>query len=284
MPFFNREEIFIVRKVLPKINSFDYWILKTENSLYKELFDYGITFKKIIQQDIHSKQEKKNKNCILKSSFLIGNRLVQKQTKEFHNKNVIFIKYQGNFVPYKLNITKAYYCKISNRNDKRNAYEFFFNIVFPDPTEVKNFMFVKIWVFTSQRYSFYLKKDGAKLILMGEVDVYLSPDLYNINKSFLKNINEVDVAIDSNMLSYIRAQLRDSTYTISKIYGFRARKGYHSLNVKFKDFVLPDFEIEAKLKDQSLPDSLKKTLSLDKLETEIVVPGAIKTTWTIRLF
>ena len=48
MPFFNREEIFIVRKVLPKINSYDYWILKTENSLYKELFDYGITFKKII--------------------------------------------------------------------------------------------------------------------------------------------------------------------------------------------------------------------------------------------
>ena len=146
-------------------------------------------------------------------------------------------------------------------------------------------MFVKIWVFASQRYSFYLKKDGTKLMLMGEVDVYLSPDLYNINKSFLKNINETgEVAIDSNMLSYIRAQLRDSTYAISKTYGFRARKRYHSLNVKFKDFVLPDFKIEVKLKDQSMPDSLKKTLSLDKFETEIVVPGAIKTTWTIRLF
>ena len=71
-------------------------------------------------------------------------------------------------------------------------------------------MFVKIWVFASQRYSFYLKKDGTKLMLMGEVDVYLSPDLYNINKSFLKNINETgEVAIDSNMLSYIRGQLRD---------------------------------------------------------------------------
>ena len=86
------------------------------------------------------------------------------------------------------------------------------------------------------------------------------------------------------MLSYIRGQLIDSTYTISEIYGFRAGKGYHSLNVKFKDFVLPDFKIEVKLKDQSMPDSLKKTLSLDKFETEIVVPGAIKTTWTIRLF
>ena len=52
-------------------------------------------------------------------------------------------------------------------------------------------------------------------------------------------------------------QLRDSTDTISKMYGFRAGKGYHSLDVKFKDFVLPDFIIEVKLKDKPLPDSLK---------------------------
>ena len=69
--------------------------------------------------------------------------------------------------------------KISNTNDKRNAYEFFFDIVFPNPTEVKNLMFVKTWIFASQRYPFYLKKDGTKLVLMGEVDVYLPPDLYN---------------------------------------------------------------------------------------------------------
>ena len=120
-------------------------------------------------------------------------------------------------------------------------------------------MFVKTWIFASQRYPFHLKKDATKLILMGEVDVYLSPDLYNNNKSFLKNINETgELAIYSNMLSYIMWQLRDSTYTISKMYGFRAREGYHSLDVKFKDFVLSDFKIEVKLKDQSLPDSLSK--------------------------
>ena len=79
----------------------------------------------------------------MKDKKINRNRLVQAQTKEFDNKNVIFIKYQGSFVPYNLNITKAYYDKISNTNNKRNAYEFFFNIIFPDPTEVKNFMFVK---------------------------------------------------------------------------------------------------------------------------------------------
>ena len=33
-------------------------------------------------------------------------------------------------------------------------------------------MFVKAWIFASQRYPFYLKKDGTKLILIGKVDVY----------------------------------------------------------------------------------------------------------------
>ena len=65
---------------------------------------------------------------------------------------------------------------------------------------------------------------------MGEVDVYLSPNLYNNNKSFLKNINETgEVAIDSNALSYIRSQLRDPTQTISKIYGFQAGKGFQRI-------------------------------------------------------
>ena len=112
----------------------------------ERLFDYAITFEKETnwKSRIFTKNKKKtNKDYILKSLFFDGNRLVQKQAKEFDYKNVIFIKYQGNFVLYKLNITKAYYDKISNTNDKRNAYEFCFNIVFPNPTKVKHFMFVK---------------------------------------------------------------------------------------------------------------------------------------------
>ena len=31
MLFLNHEQVFIVRKVLPKLNSNDYWILKTEH-------------------------------------------------------------------------------------------------------------------------------------------------------------------------------------------------------------------------------------------------------------
>ena len=66
------------------------------------------------------------------------------------------------------------------------------------------------------------------------------------------------------------------------MYGFWAGKEYHSLNVKFKGFVSPDFKIEVKLKDQSLPDSLKIffeiSTTLDKFKTEIIAPDGIKTT------
>ena len=86
-----------------------------------------------------------------------------------------------------------------------------------------------------------MEKDGTKLILMGEVDVYLSPDPYNNNKSFLKNINETgEFEIGSNMLSYIIGQLRDSTHLISKIYGFEQEKDItlSMLNLKILFFLI----------------------------------------------
>ena len=55
-------------------------------------------------------------------------------------------------------MTKAYYDKISNTNGKCKANKFFFDIVFPNPTDVKDYMFVKSLVFANGRYPFYLKK------------------------------------------------------------------------------------------------------------------------------
>ena len=85
-----------------------------------------------------------------------------------------------------------------------------------------------------------------------------------------------------NWFEYVelyQGQLRDSTYTISKTYGFWVGTRYHSLVVKLKDFVLPDFKIEVKLKDESFPDSLKTffevSTTLDKFETEIIAPDDI---------
>ena len=51
-------------------------------------------------------------------------------------------------------------------------------------------MCVKTWIFASQRYPFYLKKGSTKLVLMGEIDIYLSPDLYNNNNFFKKTLTK----------------------------------------------------------------------------------------------
>ena len=83
--------------------------------------------------------------------------------------------------------------------------------------------------------------NGVTSMLLQEKKVRFSE---NLNKVF-PEANEI----------FESSQLSDPTYTISKMYGFRAGKGFHSLGVKFKDIVLSDFKIELKLKDQSLPHS-----------------------------
>ena len=96
------------------------------------------------------------------------------------------MKYRGKIVPYKLSVTKAYFDKISNTNDKWTVPKFLFDVVYPDPTEVRNYMFMKSLVFLNNHYPFYLAADGAALI--GGVDVYLSPNLYIKTSLFKKTL------------------------------------------------------------------------------------------------
>ena len=115
---------------------------------------------------------------------------------------------------------------------------------------------------------------------MGEIDIYLSPDLYNNNNFFKKTLTK-PAKLQLIQICWVISgdKLTESIYT--KIYDFWAGKGYNSLDVKFKDFVLPDFKIQVKLKDQSLRDSLKTFFEvsriLGKFKTEIVAPDDIKT-------
>ena len=85
--------------------------------------------------------------------------------------------------------------------------------------------------------------------------------------------------VDLNMLSDFRIQLRDPSYTIAKIHGFRTSR-LTSLNVKFEDFVFPDCKIEVKLKDQKTFDPLKiffeLSSTIDKTESEIIPQDDMK--------
>ena len=81
--------------------------------------------------------------------------------------------------------------------------------------------------------------------------------LYSNDKSFFKNVPETGgIDIDSN-LSFFRNQLQDPSYNVSKIYGFHKKRGFHSIDLKFDNFVT-DFDFKIKMKKQSATNNIKK--------------------------
>ena len=177
--------------------------------------------------------------------------------KKSNNKN-IFLKYHNKIYPFKLEITEPYIAKFSNATDKRNSYKFLFDILFSSPNDTKRFMFVKNKVFHSSRYPFsiFLKE----LTLLGEVYVYLLDALYSNGKLFLKNVPETRaIDVDSN-LSFFTNQLQDPSYNISKIYGFCQKRGFHSIDLKFDNFVT-DFYFKIKMKNSQRQITSKKYLN-----------------------
>ena len=63
-------------------------------------------------------------------------------------------------------------------------------------------MFVKNKVFLSSMYPFSIL--SKELTLSGEVDVYLSEELYNNDRLFLKNVPETGaIDVDSSSLSFL---------------------------------------------------------------------------------
>ena len=91
--------------------------------------------------------------------------------------------------------------------------------------------------------------------------MYLSPELYAKNKSFMKDFKETgEVNVTSNMLQFFRTQLKYQSYNVSKIYSFRNLFACSNEIMKEEHFILPDFNIHVKLKDQSPNELFKKTI------------------------
>ena len=99
---------------------------------------------------------------------------------------------------------------------------------------------------------FLLNQPQRTAVAVGTNNATTSMPLQEKKVRFSENLSKVFPEANEIFES---SQLSDPTYTISKIYGFRAGKGFHSFGVKFKNIVLSDFKIELKLKDQSLPHS-----------------------------
>ena len=176
--------------------------------------------------------------------------------KESDNKYMIFSKYGSKTYPFKLEIIEPYIAKFSDTTDKRSSYKLLFDKLFSSPTDTKSFMFVRNKVFLSSRYPFSISSE--ELALLGKVDVYLSDALYSNDKSFLKNVPETGaIDVDSNLLSFFRNQLQDPSYYVSKLYGFCQKRGFHSIDLRFDNFVT-DFDFKIKMKKQSATNDIKK--------------------------
>ena len=116
-------------------------------------------------------------------------------------------------------------------------------------------MFVRNELFLSSGYPFSIF--SKELTLEGEVDIYLSDALCNNDKSLLKYVPETGaIDDDSNLLSFYRNQLPDPSYNVSKIYGFHQKRSFHSIDLKFDNFVT-DCDFKIKMKKQSVTYNIK---------------------------
>ena len=110
---------------------------------------------------------------------------------------------------------------------------------------------------------------------MENVDIYLLPELYARNKSFLRSFTETgEVNVTSPMLNRFRTNLNDQNYSVSKIYGFKKESSTPIVRnlsdqnfsvsitwqkvMKKDDFVLRDFKTDIKIKKPTTTSEIFK--------------------------
>ena len=167
------------------------------------------------------------------------------------------MKYKRKIYPFKLEITKAFFKKMKDKDNQK--FQSFLNKVLFLPTlKTYQYLIVKNITYANWRHPITISPDIS--VILGAVGLYLLPELYAKNKSFMKDFKETgEVNIDENTLQFLRTQLKDQSYNVSKI-SFRNLYACSNVIMKEEHFILPDFNIHVKLKDQSLNELLKKTL------------------------
>ena len=136
-------------------------------------------------------KEENNKLYVEKELFFNKTEILKKIIKEYDNKNVFFLKYRGQILPFRFEITKAYYQKLKN-NDDQDFQEFLYKTLFPTTVKTYPFFLEKTKPFVSKRWPILIADNFSGILR--DVEFYLSPELY-ANKSFLKNFNETTTVL-----------------------------------------------------------------------------------------
>ena len=108
------------------------------------------------------------------------------------------MRYQGKIYPFKLELMKVFLKKPKD-NDKEKSETFLNRVVFPTGIATYQYLIVKSMAHANWRYTITLIPQHS--IIFGSVDLYLSPELYAKNKSFMRDFKENrEVKVTSDML------------------------------------------------------------------------------------
>ena len=123
--------------------------------------------------------------------------------KEYDRKNVIFMRYGNQILPFKFEITKAYFQKLSEKNDQ-NFQGSLFDLIFPTSMTTYRYFIERSQAYWSQRWLLVTGQNISKLL--GNVNIFLCPEMYqNKNRSFTKKLKEIGkIDVKPSMLQIIR--------------------------------------------------------------------------------
>ena len=196
-----------------------------------------------------------NKLYLEKKIFFDKKKAIEEIVKETDRKNVIFMRYNGEIVTMKLELAKYFYEKIEeapNFDMKKHLsidrifHSFIYDGLFNN-NKTCNYLLEKSTAFSRAKYPLIFMPD--RLIIIGSVELYVTPELYAKIKTIFKNISEIaPVNITSTLLRRFRTLLKDPDFSVSKIYGFRNAFQYSNYLLNYDDLIMPVFKAIIKIK------------------------------------
>ena len=227
--------------------------------LLNEIKKFKMTFKKdnTVRDDIGIyivRMFVRNDKEYLEKEIFLNKKNVEYSMIAANNvKSTIFFEYRKWIIPISLNITVRYFDSLVKKEKKQDFHEWLYNFVFPrrDTTQQYGFTRDKTQFDNSSAFPFYLT--DKTLTFQGGVKYYLSLEMYaKGNDSLIKKITEKGAFhVDPNRLKFLRCYL-PIWYTASTLYEFTSASDV-ALYLEKKYFVLPDFNIDVKIKGRSSP-------------------------------
>ena len=202
-----------------------------------------------------------------KKVFFDKKKAIEETVKETDRKNVIFMSYNGEIVAMKLELAKYLYEEIEEApnfdmkkhlSTDRIFHNFVYDGLFKN-NKTYNYLLEKSTAFSRAKYPLIFMPD--RLIIIGGVELYVTPELYAKNKTIFKNISEIaPVNITSTLLRRFRTLLKDPDFSVSKIYGFRNAFHHSNYLLNYNDLITPDFNVFIRIKNSiKVNDVFKKT-------------------------